>query len=60
LTIFVGIDWAEEHHDVCVLDGEGAVLASRRIPDGLEGVALLHALLWSCPAFVDTSTLGCR
>ena len=45
MTIFVGIDWAEEHHDVCVLDGEGAVLASRRIPDGLAGVALLHALL---------------
>ncbi len=45
MTIFVGIDWAEEHHDVCLLDREGAVLASRRIPDGLEGVALLHALL---------------
>lgn len=45
MTIFVGIDWAEEHHDVCVLDREGAVLASRRIPDGLEGVATLHGLL---------------
>lgn len=40
MTIFVGIDWAEEHHDVCVLDGEGAVLASRRIQDGLGGVAV--------------------
>jgi len=45
LTIFVGIDWAEEHHDVCVLDREGAVLAGRRIPDGLAGVAQLHAVL---------------
>lgn len=45
MTIFVGIDWAEQHHDVCLLDREGALLASRRIPDGLEGVALLHALL---------------
>jgi hypothetical protein len=43
--IFVGIDWAEAHHDVCVLDREGQVLASRRIPEGLEGVARLHALL---------------
>ena len=43
--IFVGIDWAEAHHDVCVLDDEGEVLATRRIPDGLEGVARLHALL---------------
>ena len=43
--IFVGIDWAEAHHDVCVLDPEGEVLAARRIPEGLEGVARLHALL---------------
>lgn len=45
LTIFVGIDWSEQHHDVCVLDGEGAPLVRRRIPDGLAGVALLHAVL---------------
>lgn len=43
--IFVGIDWAEAHHDVCVLDHEGEVLATRRIPEGLEGVARLHAVL---------------
>ena len=43
--IFVGIDWAEAHHDVCVIDGQGQVLATRRIPEGLEGVARLHALL---------------
>ena len=43
--IFVGIDWAEAHHDVCLLDREGEVLATRSIPEGLEGVAGLHALL---------------
>lgn len=43
--IFVGIDWAEAHHDVCVLDAGGEILATRRIPEGLEGVARLHALL---------------
>jgi hypothetical protein len=43
--IFVGIDWAEAHHDVCVLNPEGEVLATRRIPEGLGGVARLHALL---------------
>jgi hypothetical protein len=43
--IFVGIDWAEEHHDVCVLDGEGRVLGRRRIPDTLAGVGELHALV---------------
>src|SRR3990172_6500873 len=45
MMIFVGIDWAEAHHDVCVLDHAGEVLATRRIPDGLEGVARLHTLL---------------
>jgi transposase len=45
MMIFVGIDWAEAHHDVCVLDTEGEVLATCRIPEGLEGVSRLHALL---------------
>ena len=43
--IFVGIDWAEAHHDVCVLDEDGAVLAKGRVPDGVEGVARLHAMV---------------
>jgi hypothetical protein len=43
--IFVGVDWAEAHHDVCVLDVEGAVLARRRIPDSLVGVSELHTLV---------------
>ncbi|MFZ2100041.1 MAG: IS110 family transposase [Oricola sp.] len=43
--IYVGIDWAEAHHDVCVLDPDGERLASTRIPEGLEGVARLHEML---------------
>lgn len=43
--IFVGIDWAEAHHDVCVLDNEGRVLAKGRVPDGVEGVGRLHAMV---------------
>jgi len=45
LGIYVGIDWAEAHHDICVLDERGTVLAKRRIGEGLEGVGQLHALL---------------
>jgi hypothetical protein len=45
LTIFVGIDWAEAYHDVCLLDAEGQILARRRVAEGLEGVAQLHASL---------------
>ena len=43
--IFVGVDWAEDHHDVCVLDVEGKVLGRRRISDSLGGVSELHALV---------------
>ena len=43
--IFVGIDWAEAHHDVCVLDPEGGVLIKGRVPDGVEGVSRLHAMV---------------
>ena len=43
--IFVGVDWAEAHHDVCVLDDDGAVLGRRRVTDGVAGVAELHELV---------------
>jgi transposase len=43
--VFVGVDWAEAHHDVCLLDEQGKALGKRRIPDGLEGVRRLHELV---------------
>ena len=33
--LFVGDDWAEDHHDVEIVDEHGKVLASRRFPEGL-------------------------
>ena len=36
-VIFVGIDWSEDHHDVCVMNVEGRVLGKGRVPDGLQG-----------------------
>jgi len=44
-VIFVGIDWAEAHHEVCILDQEGGVLAKGRIPDGIEGIGRLHEMV---------------
>ena len=46
--LFVGVDWAEAHHDVCVLDDEGRVLRRKKVNDTLEGVRDLHALLATC------------
>src|SRR5258708_26907638 len=36
--IFVGDDWAEDHHDIHVMDADGVRLASRRLPEGLPGI----------------------
>jgi hypothetical protein len=44
-VILVGVDWAEAHHEVCVLDQTGAALGRRRVPDGVAGLAQLHALV---------------
>ena len=45
MVLFVGDDWAEAHHDIEVEDSQGRVLARRRLPEGLAGMASLHALL---------------
>jgi transposase len=44
-VLHVGIDWAETHHDVCVMDDEGRILARQRVAEGLAGVGRLHQLL---------------
>lgn len=37
MTITCGIDWAEAHHDVAVMDGDGKLLGRRRIGTGVAG-----------------------
>ena len=43
--LFVGDDWAEDHHDVEIVDEAGRMLARRRFREGLEGITRLHALI---------------
>ena len=43
--VFVGDDWAEDHHDVELVDEQGRRLARARLPEGLDGVTRLHALI---------------
>ena len=43
--LFVGDDWAEDHHDVEVMDGSGRRLAKARLPEGMAGMARLHAMI---------------
>ncbi len=42
---FCGIDWAEDHHDIALVDREGQLLARRRISDDADGLAALLGLL---------------
>jgi transposase len=43
--LFVGDDWAEDHHDVEIQDEAGRKLAARRLPEGAAGIARLHELI---------------
>ena len=40
-----GIDWAQDHHDIAMVDAEGRVVAKRRIPESIAGFAELTAML---------------
>ena len=44
MRLFVGDDWAEDHHDVEVMNEAGKVLAKRRLPEGVAGIAQMHEL----------------
>ena len=44
MRLFVGDDWAEDHHDVEVMDEAGRVLGRARLPEGVAGMARLHEL----------------
>ena len=43
--LFVGDDWAEDHHDVYLMNDDGKRVASRRLPEGLAGMRELHDLV---------------
>ncbi len=45
MLLFVGDDWAEDHHDVELMNASGRRLAKARLPEGLAGMAKLHAMI---------------
>jgi transposase len=45
VRLCVGDDWAQDHHDVEVMDEAGKVLARRRLPEGVAGIGQLHELI---------------
>jgi transposase len=47
LRLWVGDDWASDHHDVELMDSSGATLARARLPEGVAGMARLHSMIAS-------------
>jgi len=45
LTLFCGIDWAQSHHDVAIINDTGTVVAQARVGDDAAGFACLLELL---------------
>ena len=43
--LFVGDDWAEEQHDVELQNESGELLGRAKLPEGVAGVARLHAMI---------------
>jgi transposase len=44
-VLFVGDDWAEDHHDIEIQDSEGRVVRAARVAEGVAGLARLHELI---------------
>ena len=45
MDVFCGIDWAEDHHDIALVDRDGGLLARLRVTDDAVGLARLLELL---------------
>jgi hypothetical protein len=45
LNVFYGIDWAEQHHDVALVDIAGQLVIKRRISDNVDGFIELLDIL---------------
>ncbi|MFC6079525.1 IS110 family transposase, partial [Microbispora bryophytorum] len=45
--LFVGDDWAEDHHDLEVQDERGQVLKRARLPEGMAGMSRFHEIVAS-------------
>ena len=56
--VFVGVDWAEAHHDVFVQDEDGKRLAGGRLPEGVEGIARFHEMVGNHAEEPDEVVIG--
>jgi transposase len=57
-VIFVGVDWAEAHHDVHVEDETGRRLGGGRLAEGVDGIARFHDLVGAHVDEADEVVIG--
>ena len=58
MSITCGIDWAEAHHDVALIDEHGVVVARSRIDTGAAGFSALLALIAEHGGGVDDTPVA--
>jgi hypothetical protein len=44
-VLFIGDDWAQDHHDIEIEGQDGRRLTRARLPEGIDGITRLHALV---------------
>ncbi len=58
-TWFAGLDWADQHHDIVIIDEAGRQLGSRRVAHSPEGFAELQSFLLSITSPDRKTELAC-
>ncbi len=56
---FIGLDWADEHHDICVITDTGKQIGSLRIAHSPQGFENLKEFLYSITGPVDKEEVAC-
>jgi transposase len=60
MLLLVGDDWAEDHHDIELMDADGRRLVKARLPEGAAGMARLHALIAEHAGDLDVEDVEVR
>ena len=58
MLVFLGVDWAEAHHDICLMSEQGKTLVKGRVAASLEGMSEIQALLADHVEVTDEVVVG--
>lgn len=56
---YAGIDWADEHHDACIIDAAGQTIKTLRVAHSAAGLELLTTTLAALPGLTAKDQLAC-